>query len=66
MDKLRSEGLNALELTNPRDFLNSKPGESVVKGLQVIDLGDAREETKQVSQFPRYADSVFGVGWAPD
>jgi hypothetical protein len=62
MDRSRAGDLNNDELTEPR----GGQAKSLVEGLEVIDLGDPRKETKQVSQFPRYADSVFGVGWAPD
>lgn len=65
MNRSRSGGWNSLELTISRDPLSSKSGDSG-EGLQVIDLGDARQETRQVSQFPRYFDSIWGMGWAPD
>lgn len=35
--------------------------------VEIVDLGDAKEETKQVAPIPPfYLDSVFGTGSRPD
>ena len=33
--------------------------------IELCDLGDAMQETRQVFQYPRYPDSEFGFGWGP-
>ena len=33
--------------------------------LEVVDLGDAAEETRQLSPFPAYHDSVYNMGEWP-
>jgi hypothetical protein len=36
-----------------------------VEKLDLMDLGDAAEETKQLAPYPLYRDSVYGYGeWA--
>ena len=35
--------------------------------VEFFDLGDAKEETKQVFPLPPfYADSTYGFGWRPN
>lgn len=35
----------------------------MVDEIEVVDLGDAIEETKQAFYYPQYADSIYGLGW---
>lgn len=34
--------------------------------VELVDLGDAMEETRQPFWYPRYPDSEFGFGWLPN
>ena len=34
--------------------------------LELVDLGDATEETKQYAPFPAFPDSTYFVGLLPD
>lgn len=33
--------------------------------LDLCDLGDAMQETRQLFWYPRFPDSAFGFGWLP-
>ena len=34
----------------------------VEEGLDLVELGDAVEETRQLNPFPLYTDSIYGYG----
>ena len=42
--------------------MNQKVDLAEVEGLDFVELGDAMEETRQISPVPVYRDSVFGYG----
>lgn len=57
MNMLLTDDLVAVELTKGRDCVD------IDERLELVDMGDAVRETKQVSPYPLYADSIYGVGF---
>ena len=43
--------------------MNEKVDLAEVEGVSFVDLGDAAEETKQVSPALHSPDSIYGCGW---
>lgn len=60
MNNLPTDNSNAAGLEKAPDFQNPKDR------LEVIDMGDAARETKQVAPYPLWADSLLGVGLQRD
>lgn len=56
MNTLLMEDLGAVVVTKGCDCLD------IDEKLELIDMGDVVRETKQIAQYPMYADWMFGVG----
>lgn len=60
MNTLPTDNSSAAELEKAPDYQNRE------ERLELIDMGDAARETKQVAPYPIWPDSVLGVGLQRD
>ena len=60
MNTLPTNNSSAAEIEKARPCQNRE------ERLELIDMGDAARETKQVAVYPLYLDSMLGVGLQRD